>query len=126
MTTIDTEIKFDRMTKDFSCYVDGRYVGSRPSYSAGEQLVTQVARDLIIDGLVYSATELDADPPAPEPPIVIVEAPDPTPPESRYTRDSRFDKRGNPYDADAWRDAFGLLRWVAVGTDPNVNNPIRV
>lgn len=35
----------------------------------------------------------------------------------RYTRDKTFDKRtGHP---EAWRDQFGLVRWVAVGVDPN-------
>jgi len=38
------------------------------------------------DAYVYDL--LSADPPSPEPPIVIVEAPDETPPESRYTLDA--------------------------------------
>lgn len=78
--TINREIKYSRLNHDFDCYVDGRYVGSCPHYRAGEELCDRVAYDLIADGLAYTAAELD--PPAPEPPIVIIEAPDPEPPES--------------------------------------------
>lgn len=49
---IDREIKFNRDTKDFDCLVDGRYVGSRPNYRAGDELCNEIAYDLAERGLV--------------------------------------------------------------------------
>jgi len=38
MTTIDTtEIKYDRITKDFAIYVDGKIIGYGRNYSEAEQ-----------------------------------------------------------------------------------------
>lgn len=56
---INTEIKYSRETKDYDCYVDGRYIGSRPTYSQADTLINQTVRDLIADGMVLTATELD-------------------------------------------------------------------
>lgn len=56
---IDREIKFNLETRDFDCYVDGRYVGSRANYHQGELLCDQVAYDLLADGLALTAAELD-------------------------------------------------------------------
>lgn len=57
--TIDTEIKYNRFNRDYDCFVDQRYVGSRPTYTAGDSLCRQVAADLIADGLALAAAELD-------------------------------------------------------------------
>lgn len=56
---ISTEVKYDRITKDFACYVDGRCVGYRATYSQGDTLIEQVKRDLIADRMAYTAAELD-------------------------------------------------------------------
>lgn len=41
MTTIDTtEIRYDRITKDFAILVDGRVIGYAPNYRAAEQVRT--------------------------------------------------------------------------------------
>lgn len=48
---IDREIKYNRHTKDFDCFVDSRYVGSRPNYRAGDELCNEVAYDLCEQGL---------------------------------------------------------------------------
>lgn len=78
---IDTEIKFNRFNHDYDCFVDSRYVGSRPTYTAGDSLVRQVAADLIADGLAMTAANLDGaqadddnDPPE-EGPCDDIEAP---------------------------------------------------
>lgn len=57
--TIDTEIKYSRPDRDYSCYVDGRYIGSRSTYSQADTLVRQVVADLIADGEALTAAELD-------------------------------------------------------------------
>lgn len=61
MTTLtDTfrkEIKFDRQSKDFACYLDGEFVGYAASYSAGEALLDQIAYDLLADGAALSAAQ---------------------------------------------------------------------
>lgn len=38
-TTFEKEIRWDRETHDFNCYLNGEYVGSAPSYLAGEELL---------------------------------------------------------------------------------------
>lgn len=61
-TTTDTfrkEIKFDRLTGDFACYLDGDYKGHAANYSDGEVLLDQIAYDLLVDGVVLSALQLD-------------------------------------------------------------------
>lgn len=64
MTTTDTatfrrEIKFDRVTKDYACYLDGDFKGYAPTYSDGETLLDQIAYDLLSAGMHRTATELD-------------------------------------------------------------------
>ena len=49
---IDREIKYNRETKDFDCYVDSRYIGSRANYRAGDELCDEVAFDLCEQGLI--------------------------------------------------------------------------
>lgn len=69
--TIEFEIKYDRITKDYRCMVDGRCVGYRATYTAGDTLCRQVVADLIADGLAYTAAEPDPPPvddPLPEQP----------------------------------------------------------
>jgi hypothetical protein len=66
MSTIDTEIRYDRLTGDYLCLVDGRCVGYRATYSQGEALVNQIVYDLLADGMAYTAAELDTDPEPPE------------------------------------------------------------
>jgi hypothetical protein len=58
-TTVEKRIAYNRTTRDYDCYVDGRYVGSRPTYSDGETLCNEVAYDLITSGALYTATQLD-------------------------------------------------------------------
>mgnify|MGYP000676819685 CR=1 FL=1 len=38
---IDRTISYNRETKDFDCYVDGRYVGSRPNYRTVQDNVSE-------------------------------------------------------------------------------------
>lgn len=78
-----------RLTGYIGTLLDGETVihaQEYPYYGAAESALNQLVFDLLADGLHYSATQMDGgagDPPADEgPPIVIVEAPDPTPPES--------------------------------------------
>jgi hypothetical protein len=35
---MEREIKYDRLTKDFACYVDGELIGFAKSYHQGERL----------------------------------------------------------------------------------------
>lgn len=37
----NTEIKYDRITKDFAIYVDGKIIGYAPNFHAAEQKRTQ-------------------------------------------------------------------------------------
>jgi hypothetical protein len=109
--TIDFEIKYDRETKDYTCTVDGRYIGSRSTYTMGETLCRQVIADLIADGEALTAAELDA---ASEPSAyescgdASVSPICPACIETGERRDPRFDSDGK----QAWRDQHGLLRWV--------------
>ena len=57
--TITREIKYSRQDRDYACYVEGQYIGSRANYSDAETLCDQVAYDLIADGQCATATELD-------------------------------------------------------------------
>ncbi len=57
--TIEREIKYSRQDRDYACYVNGQYIGSRANYSDAETLCDQVAYDLIADGQCATATELD-------------------------------------------------------------------
>ena len=57
--TIEREIKYSRQDRDYACYVNGQYIGSRANYSDGEALCNQVAYDLLMDGQCATATELD-------------------------------------------------------------------
>lgn len=58
-TTVEKEIRYNRETKDYDCYVAGNFIGSASTYTAGEEICNTVAYDLIADGLCYTATELD-------------------------------------------------------------------
>ena len=58
--TIEREIKYSRQDRDYACYVNGQYIGSRANYSDAETLCDQVAYDLVTDGLCATATALDA------------------------------------------------------------------
>lgn len=58
--TFEKSIRYDRETRDYACYLDGQYIGSRANYSDGEALCNQVAYDLLMDGQCATATELDA------------------------------------------------------------------
>lgn len=110
-------ITYDPITRDYRMELDGLFIGYARNQREADMTLNQTAYEWLTHG--YTATQMDGgagDPPAPEPPIVIVEAPDTTPPESHYTRAVGFD---DPRQGDAWRDARGLLRWVAVGHDPN-------
>lgn len=81
--TIDREIKYNRFNHDFDCFVDGRYIGSVANYRAGDELCDQVCYDLIQDGLALTAAELDGGADDIDgPPIILIEAPTPEPPES--------------------------------------------
>jgi len=70
MLTIDREIRYSRLTRDYDCFVDGRYIGSRANNHTGELLCDQVSRDLIADGETLTAAELD-------PPVDIPDEPQP-------------------------------------------------
>ena len=41
------EIKFNRQNKDFDCYLNGRYIGSRASRIEAQVLLDQAAFDLL-------------------------------------------------------------------------------
>ena len=41
------EVKFNRATKDFDCYLNGRYIGSRASRTEAQTLVDQAAFDAL-------------------------------------------------------------------------------
>lgn len=58
-TEITREIKYSRSTKDYDCFVDGQYVGSRANYSDGETLCDQIVADMIADAACATATALD-------------------------------------------------------------------
>ena len=58
--TIEREIKYSRQDRDYACYVNGQYIGSRANYSDGEALCDQVAYDLLMDGQCATAAELDS------------------------------------------------------------------
>lgn len=58
-TTFEKSIRYDRQSKDFACYLDGEFVGYAASYSAGEALLDQIAYDLLADGAVLSAAQLE-------------------------------------------------------------------
>lgn len=97
--TIDREIKYNRYTHDFDCFVDGRYVGSRANYRDGDELCNQVAYDLLADGMALTAAELDGDPP--EGPIILDEAPTDEPPWPLMRM-----SEGDVLDADGMRVAW--------------------
>jgi hypothetical protein len=39
------DIKFNRQTKDFDCFLNGRYVGSRSSRTEAQALLDQIAHN---------------------------------------------------------------------------------
>lgn len=66
-TAFEKSIHYDRQSKDFACYLDGEFVGYAASYSAGEALLDQIAYDLLADGAVLSAAQLELTGPQPFP-----------------------------------------------------------
>lgn len=56
-------INYDRVTGDFSLYLDGDYVGSSPSYLDGESRLNQLVFNRLTKGVVPAA----ADEPATDP-----------------------------------------------------------
>ena len=52
LTTVhETEIKYNRLNKDYDLFLDGRYVGSAANHSAGENKLNQ----LVWDEMVHTA-----------------------------------------------------------------------
>lgn len=72
-TTIEKEVRYNRATKDYDCYVAGRYVGSERKHDTAETLCNTVAYDLIADGQCYTATELDGGQPDEVPAVTCVQ-----------------------------------------------------
>lgn len=86
MSIFDKSISYDRDAREFRATLDGNFIGYFGSYHAAEIALDQVAYDLLADGLAYTAAELDSSGNPPEgPPIILIEAPDTTPPESVLT-----------------------------------------
>lgn len=52
-------ISYDRETKDFAAMYDGQLIGYYPSYSQAERALDQHALEMAIEGLMYTARELD-------------------------------------------------------------------
>lgn len=90
-TTFAKSIRYDRESRDYRAELDGVLIGYYPSYYAAEMALDDAAYERLIAGDCATAQELDggadvnwnsADPPAPEPPVILDEAPTPEPPES--------------------------------------------
>jgi hypothetical protein len=62
------EIKYDRVTKDYACYLDGQLIGYAPTYSAGESL----CNDTYYEQLAHATSAA----PVEEPAAVVVAEPD--------------------------------------------------
>jgi hypothetical protein len=59
-TTIPTEgkhIRYERETRDYSCYLDGQYIGSADTYGHAEEKVNQVYMDRLLDETAILADE---------------------------------------------------------------------
>lgn len=41
------EIKYDRLTKDYACYLDGELVGYARTYVEGETMLDELASELM-------------------------------------------------------------------------------
>lgn len=52
-------ISYDRETRDYAAMYDGELIGFYPSYHAAEVALDAYALELAIEGLSYTATELD-------------------------------------------------------------------
>lgn len=94
-TTFAKSIRYDRESRDYRAELDGVLIGYYPSYYAAEMALDDAAYERLIAGDCATAQELDggadvnwnsADPPAPEPPVILDEAPTPEPPESAHPR----------------------------------------
>lgn len=55
----NTEIKYDRTTKDFNLFIDGEYVGSAPTYGEGRYRLDAIILDKLTHGDHLTATQLD-------------------------------------------------------------------
>lgn len=53
------EIKYDRATRDYACYLDGELVGFARTYHEAEILLDQLVYELLAAGHFHTATELD-------------------------------------------------------------------
>lgn len=121
----DKSIQYDRETCDYAMYLDGELFGFAKTYHDAEVTLDRMVFELMTDGHFNTTTELDGDPPIFDDPLPEPGPEGPSVPgddRPYYIRDPRFDKRigcGDDYAGDAWRDQLGLLRWVAVGYDPN-------
>jgi hypothetical protein len=51
-TLLDSEIKYDRITKDYAIYIGGELIGYGSTYSEAEQIRTEALAELHIDMLV--------------------------------------------------------------------------
>lgn len=54
---METEIRFDRETKDFALYLDGAYVGSAPNYSEGEKRLNALKYEALLHGATLEQIE---------------------------------------------------------------------
>src|SRR5262245_58833733 len=52
-------IIYDPATGDFACYLDGEYVGHRPTYPAAETTLNTLMMDKLHEGQYATAAELD-------------------------------------------------------------------
>ena len=59
MTTLTKEIKFDRISKDFAYYLDGRLIGYAPNYRAADEALNEAAYDQLVADADLDA-EIDA------------------------------------------------------------------
>lgn len=58
-TELETEIKYNRDTRDFDLYIDGRYVGSAASYGEARYRLDAAVLDMLAHGDHRTATDLD-------------------------------------------------------------------
>jgi hypothetical protein len=48
LITITKEVRFNRLNRDFDAYLDGRYVGSRATRIEAEELLDQLAYEMLM------------------------------------------------------------------------------
>lgn len=51
-TLLDSEIKYDRTTKDYAVYISGELIGYGRNYSEAEQIRTEALSEMAIDAEV--------------------------------------------------------------------------